>query len=151
MDEETRVKIYEFSITDHKDIYSILIFILNNSINENNRDGINKLCNHFFKEINLNLKQRLIYIYLDLLYKNKYDEVFEIKESNEQHYMITKLQIDEKTNLFLDKFMTMNYVQNKEHFNIRYQTKPLMIWIWISVIFISLGGLTSLYKKKHES
>jgi len=56
-----------------------------------------------------------------------------------------------KTNLFLDKFITMNYVQNKEHFNIRYQTKPLMIWIWISVVFISLGGLTSLFKKKHES
>ena len=56
-----------------------------------------------------------------------------------------------KTNFFLDKFMTMNYVQNEEYFNIRYQTKPLMLWIWISVILISLGGLTSLLKKKYES
>ena len=56
-----------------------------------------------------------------------------------------------KTNFFLDKFMTMNYVQNEEYFNIRYQTKPLMLWIWISVILISLGGLTSLFKKKYES
>ena len=31
------------------------------------------------------------------------------------------------------------------------QTKPLMLWIWISVILISLGGLTSLFKKKYES
>ena len=52
---------------------------------------------------------------------------------------------------FLDKFMTMNYVQNEEYFNIRYQTKPLMLWIWISVILISLGGLTSLLKKKYEN
>jgi cytochrome c-type biogenesis protein CcmF len=47
--------------------------------------------------------------------------------------------------------MTMNYVQNEEYFNIRYQTKPLMLWIWISVILISFGGLTSLFKKKYES
>ena len=53
-----------------------------------------------------------------------------------------------KTNLFTDKFITMNYVQNQEYFNIRYQEKPLMIWIWISVILISLSGLLSVLKKK---
>ena len=34
--------------------------------------------------------------------------------------------------------------------NIRYQNKPLMIWIWISVLFISLSGFVSLFKKKYE-
>tara|TARA_B100001559_G_C16491232_1_gene618533 strand:- start:562 stop:2436 length:1875 start_codon:yes stop_codon:yes gene_type:complete len=57
-------------------------------------------------------------------------------------------EADIKTTLFSDKFITMNKVQNKEYFNIRYQNKPFMIWIWISVLLISLGGLLSLFKKK---
>ncbi len=59
-------------------------------------------------------------------------------------------EADIKTNLLTDKFMTMNYVQNQEYFNIRYQVKPFMIWIWISVILISLGGFLSFFKKKYE-
>ena len=59
-------------------------------------------------------------------------------------------EADIKTNLLADKFMTMNYVQNQEYFNIRYQVKPFMIWIWISVILISFGGLLSFFKKRYE-
>ncbi len=59
-------------------------------------------------------------------------------------------EADIKTNLLTDKFMTMNYVQNQEYFNIRYQVKPFMIWIWISVILISLGGFLSFFKKRYE-
>ena len=56
-----------------------------------------------------------------------------------------------KTNLMTDKFITMNLVQNQDYFNIRYQVKPFMFWIWLSVLLISLGGLISLFKKRHES
>jgi cytochrome c-type biogenesis protein CcmF len=56
-----------------------------------------------------------------------------------------------KTNLFTDKFITMNLVQNQDYFNIRYQIKPFMIWIWLSVFLISLGGLMSLLNKKNEN
>ena len=59
-------------------------------------------------------------------------------------------EADIKTNLFTDKFMTMNYVQNQEYFNVRYQVKPFMIWIWISVILISFGGFLSFFKKRYE-
>ncbi len=59
-------------------------------------------------------------------------------------------EADIKTNLLTDKFMTMNYVQNQEYFNVRYQVKPFMIWIWVSVILISLGGFLSFFKKKYE-
>ena len=59
-------------------------------------------------------------------------------------------EADIKTNLLSDKFMTMNIVQNEEYFNIRYQTKPLMIWIWISVLIISIGGITSVFKKNEK-
>ena len=64
---------------------------------------------------------------------------------------IVTSEADIKTNLFTDKFMTMNLVQNQDYFNIRYQDKPFMIWIWLSVLMISLGGLKSLIKKKYEN
>jgi cytochrome c-type biogenesis protein CcmF len=35
-------------------------------------------------------------------------------------------------------------------FNVRYQVKPFMLWIWISVILISVGGLMSFLKKEYE-
>ncbi len=59
-------------------------------------------------------------------------------------------EADIKMNLFEDKFMTMNLVQNQEIFNIRYQVKPFMLWIWISVIMISLGGFINLFKKNEK-
>ena len=45
----------------------------------------------------------------------------------------------------------MNLVQNQDYFNIRYQIKPFMIWIWISVLIISFGGLKSLFKKNMKN
>ncbi len=64
---------------------------------------------------------------------------------------IATSEADIKTNLFTDRFMTMNIVQNQDYFNIRYQVKPFMFWIWFSVILISFGGLISILKKNHES
>ena len=64
---------------------------------------------------------------------------------------IVTSEADIKTNLLTDKFMTMNLVQNQEYFNIRYQIKPFMIWIWASVLIISFGGLISLFKKRYET
>ena len=63
---------------------------------------------------------------------------------------IVTSEADIKTNLLKDRFMTMNLVQNEDYFNIRYQIKPFMIWIWFSVILISFGGLISLFKKEYE-
>ena len=44
----------------------------------------------------------------------------------------------------------MNIVKDNEYFNIRYQEKSFMIWIWISVLLLSFGGSISLFKKKDE-
>ncbi len=55
-----------------------------------------------------------------------------------------------KTTLLTDKFMTINVVQNQDYFNVRYQVKPFMIWIWLSVVLISFGGLISFFKKEYE-
>ena len=72
----------------------------------------------------------------------------ELRIYNQPNIMTSEADI--KTNLFNDKFITMNLVQNQKHFNVRYQIKPFMIWIWFSVLLISLGGLISLLKKKYE-
>ncbi len=61
---------------------------------------------------------------------------------------IVTSEADIKTTLISDKFIVINLVQNQDYFNIRYQVKPFMIWIWFSVVLISLGGLISLIKKR---
>ena len=60
-------------------------------------------------------------------------------------------EADIKTTLYKDKFMTMNSVQNQDYFNIRYQVKPLMIWIWLSTFLISFSGLIGFFKKRYEN
>jgi cytochrome c-type biogenesis protein CcmF len=64
---------------------------------------------------------------------------------------IVTSEADIKTNFLEDRFMTMNLVQNQDYFNIRYQVKPFMIWIWLSTLLISFGGLKSLIRNKHEN
>jgi cytochrome c-type biogenesis protein CcmF len=63
---------------------------------------------------------------------------------------IVTSEADIKTTLLSDKFIVINVVPNQELFNVRYQVKPFMLWIWISVILISVGGLMSFLKKKYE-
>jgi len=48
---------------------------------------------------------------------------------------------------FFDRFIVINLLKGEEFFNVRYQTKPFMIWIWISVCLISFGGILSLFKR----
>ena len=67
-----------------------------------------------------------------------------------QPIMITS-EADIKTNLFYDKFLVINVVQNQNYFNLRYQHKPLMSWIWISVIIISFGGIMNLFYLRNEN
>jgi cytochrome c-type biogenesis protein CcmF len=63
---------------------------------------------------------------------------------------IATSEADIKTTLLSDKFMVINIVQNQDFFNVRYQVKPFMLWIWLSVILISLGGMMSFIKKEYE-
>jgi len=63
---------------------------------------------------------------------------------------IVTSEADIKINIFHDKFMTMNYVQNQDYFNIRYQLKPFMIWIWLSTLMLSVSGLLSFMQRKYE-
>jgi cytochrome c-type biogenesis protein CcmF len=82
--------------------------------------------------------------------ENETDEELEPELRVYNQPNIITSEADIKTTFFSDKFITMNSVQNEEYFNIRYQVKPFMIWIWISVILISMGGVISLFSRQNE-
>ena len=63
---------------------------------------------------------------------------------------IVTSEADIKTTMMRDKFIVINLVQNQEYFNVRYQDKPLMLWIWVSVLLLSLGGILSFMRRPYE-
>ena len=42
-----------------------------------------------------------------------------------------------RSGLLKDYYITMSNIDRSDYYNIKFQKKPFMIWIWISVIFIS--------------
>ena len=50
-----------------------------------------------------------------------------------------------KTSILKDYYLTMSNIDRSEYYNIKFQKKPLMIWIWISVIMIAFGGFLRLF------
>jgi len=87
---------------------------------------------------------------------------FSIKEKdNNEIYLKPELRIfdqpdmitseaDIKTTIFTDKFLVMNLVKGNNFYNIRYQTKPFMIWIWLSTIILAFGALLNFFYKKRK-
>ena len=55
-----------------------------------------------------------------------------------------------KTKITSDLYLTMSNVSRSDYYNIKFQNKPFMIWIWISALMIALGGFIQLTLKKNE-
>ena len=127
----------------------------------------------FSNEIITNLKVGESYknddleiVFSDLTRENKKNYVsltgiFFIKEKNFDNILKPELRIynqpkiitseaDIKVTFLKDNFITINNVKNEDHFNVRYLIKPYMLWIWVSVLLITIGGLMSLFNKKYE-
>ena len=51
-----------------------------------------------------------------------------------------------QSNFLRDYYLTMSNIDRSDYYNIKFQKKPLMIWIWISVATLSLGGFLSLIR-----
>ena len=60
--------------------------------------------------------------------------------------VISTSEADIKTNLFNDNFIVFTLLKDNEIFNVRYQHKPFMIWIWISIIMLAFGGTLAVIK-----
>ncbi len=50
-----------------------------------------------------------------------------------------------KTSLIKDYYLTMSNIDRSDYYNIKFQKKPLMAWIWISAIMIVVGGSIRLF------
>jgi cytochrome c-type biogenesis protein CcmF len=59
-------------------------------------------------------------------------------------------EADIRISIYSDKFLVMNLVKGNEYFNVRYQVKPFMIWIWISTLLLAIGGALSLFQRVYE-
>jgi len=55
-----------------------------------------------------------------------------------------------KTKVTSDLYLTMSNVSRSDYYNIKFQNKPFMVWIWISALMITLGGFMQLNLKKNE-
>ena len=52
------------------------------------------------------------------------------------------------TKLFSDTYLTMSNISNTDIFNIKFQKKPFMNFIWFSVLLISFGGILQFLRFK---
>ena len=80
--------------------------------------------------------------------KNQKDKVLfnpEIRIYNQPKILTSEADI--KSSILEDKFIVINLVKGQEYFNVRYQVKSFMIWIWLSTLIIIIGGFASLIKK----
>ena len=60
---------------------------------------------------------------------------------------ISTSEADIKTDLFSDNFIVFSLLNDEGVFNVRYQNKPFMIWIWISSIVLAIGGVFAIVRK----
>ena len=49
---------------------------------------------------------------------------------------------------FSDTYLTMSNISESDIFNIKFQRKPFMNFIWLSVLLISFGGIINFFNKK---
>ncbi len=54
-----------------------------------------------------------------------------------------------RTGLSYDLYLTMSNIDRSDFYNLKFQKKPFMLWIWISVAIISLGGFVRLFKNEN--
>ena len=56
-----------------------------------------------------------------------------------------------KTSILKDYYLTMSNIDRSDYYNIKFQKKPLMMWIWVSVLMIVCGGFLRLFiNAKHN-
>ena len=51
----------------------------------------------------------------------------------------------------VDKNIVFTLIQESEIFNVRYQHKPFMVWIWISIVLLAFGGAFAIFKNEKKN
>jgi len=98
---------------------------------------------------------------LKIIEKNNYKSLvakFNVSENNSSINLMPEVRIynqpktltseaDINSTIYSDNFIVFNVINDDGYYNVRYQYKPLMMWIWFSVILISTGGILAYFKK----
>ena len=107
------------------------------------------------------MDKTLVFESLKKIQKSNYQSlVGEFKVSDHRNNLIFKPEIriynqpktltseaDIISTIYSDNFLVFNVLKDNGYYNVRYQYKPLMIWIWLSVVIISIGGVLSYFNK----
>ena len=107
-----------------------------------------------FKTLNLENFSNYKAIVGDLEIKNiKFGEINSLKPEIRIYDNPSTLTYEAaiKTNLVKDYYLTMSNIDRSEFYNIKFQKKPMMIWIWISVFMLSLGGFLRVFKNANNN
>ena len=98
---------------------------------------------------------------LKIIEKNNYKSLvanFSVSDSKGSINLIPEVRIynqpktltseaDISSTIYSDNFLVFNVIKDDGYYNVRYQHKPLMLWIWFSIILISAGGILGYFKK----
>jgi cytochrome c-type biogenesis protein CcmF len=69
----------------------------------------------------------------------------EVRVYNQPRTLTSEAAIN--STIYSDNFLVFNVIKDDGYYNVRYQYKPLMMWIWFSIILLSVGGILSYFKK----
>ena len=51
-----------------------------------------------------------------------------------------------KTNIIKDYYLTMSNIDRSDFYNIKFQKKPMMFWIWVSCMVLAIGGFLRVFQ-----
>jgi len=58
-------------------------------------------------------------------------------------------EADIATQVDLDLYLTMSNLPRSEFYSIKFQSKPFMLWIWVSVFLIALGLISKFFLRRY--
>ena len=136
-------------------IYVNHIFSIENNFNL--KLGETKKTDHYIIKFN-NLEQQSVKNYKSIIgYFNILDKkTSKSEELNPEIRIYDKpititYEASIKSGLFSDTYLTMSNISDTDIFNIKFQVKPFMNFIWFSVLLLSLGGILNFFnRKKYE-
>ena len=81
-------------------------------------------------------------------FKKKYEKNLspEIRVYNNPQTLTFESAI--KTNLKQDLYLTMSNIDGSDFYNVKFQIKPFMLWIWLAAFLTASGGLLRIFLKK---
>ena len=133
-------------------IYINHIFSIENNFNL--KLGETKKTDHYIIKFN-NLEQQSVKNYKSIIgYFNILDKkTSKSEELNPEIRIYDKpititYEASIKSGLFSDTYLTMSNISDTDIFNIKFQVKPFMNFIWFSVLLLSLGGILNFFNRK---